>query len=301
MPTRVEVAAPATTANLGPGFDCLAMALDVWNTVTLEVGGRGVEVHGEGDGVLSLGADNLVHRAADALFRETGVSPPNFALTCHNAIPLERGLGSSAAAVVGGLLAANALCGEPLSPHDLLRLAVRLEGHPDNAAAALFGGCQIVAQDGDDLLCAPAPLPSGLRAVLFIPEEAMNTAQARAVLPPVVSRQDAAFNAARTALLVNALAAGRLEHLRTATQDRLHQPQREVLFPAMRLIFSAALNAGAHGVFLSGAGSTVLALASAREMTIGYEMADVAEKAGVRGDIRVVDLSARGAHAVRGE
>ena len=301
MPTRVEVAAPATTANLGPGFDCLAMALDVWNTVTLEVGGRGVEVHGEGDGVLSLGADNLVHRAAEALFRETGMSPPNFALTCHNAIPLERGLGSSAAAAVGGLLAANALCGEPLSPHDLLRLAVRLEGHPDNAAAALFGGCQIVAQDGDELLCAPAPLPSKLRAVLFIPDEAMNTAQARAVLPPVVSRQDAAFNAARTALLVNALAAGRLEHLRTATQDRLHQPQREVLFPAMRLIFTAALNAGAHGVFLSGAGSTVLALASAREMTIGYEMADVAEKAGVRGDIRVVDLSARGAHVVRAE
>ena len=301
MRTRVEVAAPATTANLGPGFDCLAMALDLWNTVTLEVGAQGVEIQGEGEGALSPGADNLVHRAAKALFSEAGVSAPDFALTCRNAIPLERGLGSSAAAAVGGLLAANALCGEPLSPQELLRLAVRLEGHPDNAAAALFGGCQIVAQDGDELLCAPAPLPSGLRAVLFIPEEAMNTAQARAVLPPVVSRADAAFNAARTALLVNSLAAGRLEHLRTATQDRLHQPQREVLFPAMRLIFSAALNAGAHGVFLSGAGSTVLALASAREMTIGYEMADVAEKAGVRGDIRVVDLSPRGAHVVRVE
>ena len=213
-----------------------------------------MEVHGEGAGVLSLGPDNLVHRAADALFREAGVSPPDFSLTCHNAIPLERGLGSSAAAVVGGLLAANALCDEPLSPQDLLRLAARLEGHPDNAAAALFGGCQIVAQDGDALLCASVALPSGLRAVLFIPDEAMNTAQARAVLPPVVSRQDAAFNAARTALLVNALAEGRLEHLRTATQDRMHQPQREVLFPAMRLIFSAALNAGALGVFLSGAG-----------------------------------------------
>ena len=277
------------------------MALDLWNSVTLEVGQRGVAVRGEGEGVLSLGADNLVHRAAEALFREAGVSPPDFFLTCHNAIPLERGLGSSAAAAVGGLLAANALCEDPLPPQELLRLAVGLEGHPDNAAAALFGGCQIVAQDGDDLLCASAALPSGLRAVLFIPDEAMNTAQARAVLPPIVSRQDAAFNAARTALLVNALAAGRLEHLRTATQDRLHQPQREVLFPAMRLIFSAALNAGAHGVFLSGAGSTVLALASAREMTIGYEMADVAEKAGVRGDIRVVDLGPRGAHVVRVE
>lgn len=298
MHSYASVRVPATTANLGPGFDCLGLALDLWNTVRLELGTRGVQVSGEGAESLSRGEDNLVCRAAAALFREVGDASPDVAVVCRNDVPLGRGLGSSAAAVVGGLAAANALCGEPLSTRDLLRLAVAMEGHPDNVTPALLGGCQVSVTDGDDVVTSAVPTPEGLRAVLFVPERPMPTAQARALLPARVSRDDAVFNIGRTALLVNALATGDLDGLRVATQDRLHQPYRSALFPSMRLIIQAALDAGALGAFLSGAGSTVLALARGREMTIGFEMTDVADKAGVAGEVRVVELSARGAHVV---
>jgi homoserine kinase len=200
--------------------------------------------------------------------------------------------------VVGGLAAANALAGDPLLRPDLLRLAVAMEGHPDNVAPALLGGCQVSVRDGDEVVTSAVPVPTGLRAVLFIPDQPMPTAQARSLLPDRVTRDDAVFNIGRAALLVAALAMGDLDALRVATQDRLHQSYRWVLFPAMRLIIQAALDAGAVGAFLSGAGSTVLALAQGREMTIGFEMADIADKAGVAGEVRVVELSARGAHVV---
>ena len=294
----VEVKVPATTANLGPGFDCLGMALDLWATVRLAPGDPQVVIEGEGAQDLAHDKDNLVHRAAARLFQEVSVPLPDLSLYCHNGIPLGRGLGSSAAAVVGGLLAGNALLGDPCSPEELLRLGVTMEGHPDNVAPALLGGCQIVAVEDDEVVSVPVALAGGLRAVLFIPEQPMPTDRARSVLPPQLSREDAVFNLSRTAILVNALATGNYQHLRLATQDRLHQPQRQELFPATRLLFRAALAAGALGVFLSGAGPTVLALAAGREMTIGYEMAEVAEKAGVAGAVRVVELSPQGAHVV---
>ena len=295
MLSYAEVRVPATTANLGPGFDCLGMALDIWNTVRLETGGTGVSVSGEGEGSLSLGRDNLVHRAAESLFRAIGEPMPQLRLTCENGVPLGRGLGSSSAAAVGGLVAANALCENPLSQDEVLSLAVAMEGHPDNVTPALLGGCQIVVQDGDALVTSAVPLARDLWAVLYIPSQQMPTQQARGLLGPTVSRGDAVFNMGRAALLVNALSTGDVGLLRTATQDRLHQPARGALFPAMARIIRAALDAGAAGAFLSGAGSTILALTVDREMTVGYEMADMADKAGVPGDVKVTRVSAVGA------
>jgi homoserine kinase len=296
---RVEVAIPATTANLGSGFDCLALALNLWNTVILETGVQAITISGEGEHSLSRGPDNLVYQAVRTLLDAAGVSMNNFSLICHNVIPLERGLGSSSAAVVGGLLAANALCDKPFPLEEILHMAAKLEGHPDNVAAAIFGGCQIVVQDGQEILAAPVPIPAAIRAVLFIPDQSISTNQARLVLASEVSREDAVFNLSRVALLVNALATNQTMFLRRATQDRIHQRHRRILFPSMDLIFQAAMAAGALGVFLSGAGSTILALAQGREMTIGYEMMDVAEKSGVSGSVRVLDLSAKGAQEVR--
>ena len=213
-------------------------------------------------------------------------------------MPLGRGLGSSSAAAVGGLVAANALCEEPLSDDEVLALAVEMEGHPDNVTPALLGGCRIVVQDGDELVTSPVALARDLWAVLYIPSQQMPTRQARGLLGPTVSRADAVFNMGRAALLVNALSTGDFSLLRTATQDRLHQPARGVLFPAMARIIRAALDAGAAGAFLSGAGSTILALTEDREMTVGYEMADMADKAGVPGDVKVTKVSPQGAHVV---
>lgn len=295
---RINVQVPATTANLGPGFDCLGMALDVWNHIQFQPGeDRGVEVVGQGAGYLSAGPDNLVYRAAERYFQEAGIAMPSFSITCHNQIPLARGLGSSSAAIVGGLVGASAMAGDASPGQELLwHLAVAMEGHADNVTPALFGGCQIVVRDQDTLARAAVPLPRNLRAVLFIPDMPMPTLQARDILPPQVSREDAVYNMGRVALLVNALATGRVDGLRVATQDRLHQPARQALFPAMRLLFDSALDAGALGVFLSGAGSTILALTRGEETAVAEAMADTANKAGVHGEVKVVKPSARGAH-----
>lgn len=295
---RISVRVPATTGNLGPGFDCLGMALDLWNHIQFQPGqAPGVQVVGQGAGYLSTGRDNLVYRAAERYFQETGIAMPSFYITCWNEIPLARGLGSSSAAIVGGLLGASGMTGTASPDLELLwRLAVAMEGHPDNVTPALFGGCQIVVRDQDTLVRAAVPIPDNLSTVLFIPDMPMPTDQARDILPPQVSREDAVYNAGRVALLVNALATGRMDDMRVATQDRLHQPARQALLPVMRLLFRSALDAGALGVFLSGAGSTVLALTQGKEMTVAYEMADAANKAGVPGEVKITKPTAQGAH-----
>ena len=168
----VTVRVPATTANLGPGFDCLGMALDIWNLIRFRPGGEpGVRVEGCGAGELSEGTDNLIYRAALRYLRELNIDPVPFSIDCENEIPLARGLGSSAAAIVGGMLGASALAGEKNPDMEgLLRLAADMEGHPDNVTAALFGGCQIVVKEWGKLIHAAVPIPEELRAVLFIPD-----------------------------------------------------------------------------------------------------------------------------------
>ncbi|MQF82805.1 homoserine kinase [SAR202 cluster bacterium AD-802-E10_MRT_200m] len=293
---NVKVKVPATTANLGPGFDCLGLALNLWNVLEVTIGPPEINISGEGEDTLSRNTDNLVYRSIECVFQEVGITLPDIKLDCLNAIPLARGLGSSSAAVVAGLVAANVLLDQPLGNRELLRLATSIEGHPDNVAPALLGGCQLVVQSEERLITTPITFSDLLRAVIFVPDVAMPTAQARSLLSPEVSRNDAIFNLSRLGLLVNAFVTDEFKDLKIATEDRLHQPQRRILFPAMELIFKSALKAGALGVFLSGAGSSILALTKDRETTIGYEMADIAEKAGVTGTFRILNLSKFGAH-----
>jgi homoserine kinase len=274
------------------------MAVDIWNTVRVEVGSSGFTVRGEGRGDLPEGPSNLVYRSFLLPFEQAGRPVPEVGVTCDNRIPLARGLGSSAAAAVAGLVAGNELCGKPLDQDQILELAARAEGHPDNVSAAVFGGCQIVVRDGDRLVTSEVPIPRGLRAVIFVPDDPMPTDEARSVLSAQIDRQDAVYNIGRMGLLVRALATGDSTHLATATQDRLHQPARQAMFPAMKNIFQAALDAGALGVFLSGAGSSVLALARGRETTIGYEMAEAASKSGAGGSVTITEPTGRGAHVV---
>jgi homoserine kinase len=294
---QVTVQVPATTANMGPAFDCMGMALDIWNRVRLEVSSEpAVGVRGQGDGQLPLDESNLVYRAAARLFDEVGKGPVFLSLDCDNQIPLARGLGSSAAAIVGGLVAANHLAGQPLSTDDVLSLAVEMEGHPDNVAPALLGGIRLVARNESGLVAAPVRIPQGLKAVLYVPEGAISTAQARAALPQRVTMEDAVYNIGRVALLVNSLAGARLEDLRLGTEDRLHQPYRAHLFPAMAIIIREALNGGALGAFVSGSGPTVLALTRGREMSIAYEMAEAARKTNTPGKAIITSPSTMGAH-----
>lgn len=293
---KVTIRVPATTANLGPGFDCLGMALNLYNTMTFEqTEPTSFVVVGEGAGSLS---SDLIYRSLAALYAETSRKLPNLAISCNNDIPVASGLGSSAAAIVGALLGGNALLGQPLSLDRLVQLAAQLEGHPDNTTPAFLGGCQVIVWDGEKVVHASIPLPQGLKTVLLIPDFSLPTAATRQMLPQQVSMADAVHNISRTALLVTALATGKLDYLKLATQDRLHQPTRQALFPAMPDIFEAALVAGALGVFLSGGGPTILAFAVDKEEAIADAMLAAANRAGVKARTRIAEPSLVGAQVV---
>lgn len=264
---RVVVEVPATTANLGAGYDCLGMALDLLNRVEVEVRGwsrEGVElmVIGEGEGELPADHSNRFVRGLEAALSEArgeGAGSGAWRIVMTNRIPLARGLGSSAAATVAGLVAGNALAGGPLAPTDLLRLATTIEGHPDNAAPALLGGLATSVITRGGVEAVRFEVPRGLRAVLFIPELRLATDEMRKVLPEKVPLADAISNLSRVATGVAGLAGGRLDVLRWLTEDRLHEPYRAKVYPQLPRLISDARQAGAIGACLSGAGSTVIA------------------------------------------
>jgi len=257
---------PATTANLGPGFDSFGFALDVWNRVTVERADTySMTILGEGEGKIDPTADNIVVRMCKRALETLGQEMPPLRFECQNAVPPTRGMGSSSAALVSGLAAGLALGGKDLSTPAtkklLLQLAADEEGHPDNVAPAIYGGFQIaLATPSGQWITQRVNIPDGLQCVLFIPDEEMSTTAARAALPEQLSYQDAIHNISRAAMLVNCFATGQFDPLRYAMQDRLHQQYRSHMFP-FEPIIKVALEAGAHGAYLSGAGPTVLAIA----------------------------------------
>jgi homoserine kinase len=302
MVERVAVRVPATTANLGPGFDALGLALSLYNRLQvarLPQTGESrpqIETRGEGAGRLPTDETNLAYRAFRRVFERIEAPVPAVRMVSDIQVPLSRGLGSSAAAVVGGLVAGNELAGRPLSLEELLQLGTAMEGHPDNVAPALFGGFTVACPSDDGVAWARLEPLAELRAVLVIPEREVPTAQARAVLPEVVPRRDAVLNVGRTALLVAAFATGELALLRTAMRDCLHEPYRAALIPGMLEALDAARDAGALGAALSGAGSTLLALATERFEAIGAVMQGALAAQGL--ESRVLTLSPELAGAV---
>lgn len=289
--------APATSANLGPGFDCLGLALDLWNEVSVRPA-RETSVEAEGFEAPPL-EQNLVLRAAERLAHESGRSLPPMALAMRNRVPLSRGLGSSASAIALGLLIGNQVLGMPPGEPDLLALAVRVEGHPDNVVPSMLGGVRVSAVDEEGrVVQSPVPVNVPLAAALFVPDVRLSTAVARAALPPTLPYKDALFNVSRASLLVAALGCGSPELLREAMRDRLHQPYRAPLFPAGMKLMKAALRAGAYGACISGAGPTVLALCGsiADAAAVAAAMAADAAADGVPGQPRALSISSRGAH-----
>lgn len=257
---RVRVRVPASSANLGPGFDALGLALALYNEVRLEEADRvSVAVEGEGAGCLDSGRANLVARGVALAFEALGRPFRGARIQCLNRIPLRRGLGSSAAAWVGGVMAANALLGEPLDRSALLTLAARAEGHPDNVAAAILGGLTVSCVEDERVTAVSLAVPVEIGWVVLVPEIESPTREARAVIPDWFPRADAVFNVQRVSLLLAAVGTRRVDLLELAMQDRLHQPYRERLFPWMDAVAKAGREAGAVGCVLSGAGPSMLA------------------------------------------
>ncbi|MBI4790387.1 MAG: homoserine kinase [Chloroflexi bacterium] len=294
---KLRIRVPATTANLGPGFDCLGLALNWWNTIHVETIARGLRVEVDcPPGVdIPRNRHNLVVYGIDLVYRRAGCKRPPLYIHTTTHIPIGSGLGSSSAAIVGGILAANAMLGNPYSRREMVTLATRIEGHPDNVAPALLGGLMVAAIDGKEVTIARFPVPRELRCVLFVPNVSLLTAKSRGVLPKRIPRADAIYNAGRVALWIAALRERRWDWLDVATQDRLHQPYRAKLVPGMYTLFEAARRAGARGVALSGAGPSVIAFTDTHAEDIGRAMERAAARIGLTGQSRVVSASARGA------
>ncbi|WP_068499995.1 homoserine kinase [Paenibacillus kribbensis] len=261
---RVRV--PASTANLGPGFDTLGMALSLYAWIELKEAEQ-TTFHLYGDEMNGVPQDktNLIYKVAQMVFREAGVAVPELDISMYSDIPLTRGLGSSASAIIGALVAANTLIGSPLSDSKLFDMASAIEKHPDNVGASLFGGIITAVWNGKHAKHLRIEPDANLEVMVVIPEFQLSTSKAREVLPEHVSLKDAVYNVSHASMLVAALASGRTELIAEAMSDRLHQPYRAALVPGMTEILQDAHHHGALGVALSGAGPTLLALTDRRE------------------------------------
>ncbi len=370
--STVTVTVPATTANLGPGFDCIGAALTLYNhfkfsllqeAETLRITATGAEA-----AKVTTDSSNLAYQAFVKLYEYLGQSPPSVAIDISLGVPLARGLGSSATAIAGGLVGANYLAGEPLTSVEVMQLAIAIEGHPDNVVPALFGGCRLAATKGEppqppltkgglNAAVIESPLSKGglnsesplskpglnsepplskpglnsepplskpglnsepplskggqggcnweicdipwhsdIVPIVAIPDFELSTAEARKVLPTEYSKADAIFNAAHLGLLVRGLATGNADWLRSAMQDKIHQPYRQSLIKGYSAVREAAIAAGAYEMVISGAGPTLLALASREVATaVAAAMADAWQQEGAIAEVRSLSLDTQGA------
>jgi homoserine kinase len=303
-PVRFTVRAPATSGNIGAGFDCLALTLDLWNTTTVELSGEGISVRLTGEFTDHIPTDetNLIVHTLLRRLRELGVPRPRgLQITCVNAIPPASGLGSSSSAQALGLMAADAIAGRVLAGEDLLQRLAVIEGHADNAAAVALGGLILVAGGSDDYIWRSFDVPK-LMAVVVTPPAHYSTSQARALLPQAVPLSDAVFNMGRVPLTIEALRAGNLDMLREVMADKLHQRYRLALTAGAEEALAAAWETGAAGAFVSGSGPSLLAFVRDRDEAerIGQAMLEEFKVYEVEAAMRVVTTSNEAAGLVEG-
>lgn len=282
----MTVRVPATSANLGSGYDVLGMSLDVWQEVTVErADAFSITVEGEGAESTPKDDSNLIIRGVRRAFDIAGKEMPNLRYHIVSNIPFMRGLGSSSAALVAGLLAGLVLAGKELrveGEETLLQAAAEIEGHPDNVSPAIYGGIQIGMHTGARWFSHRIRVPAHMQCVLFIPDQPKKggTEAQRRLLKPMVSREDAVFNMQRIAFLISCFESDQLQNLEYAMEDRLHQPQRGTLMPHLFQLITAAVKAGAYGAYLSGAGPAVMALCKCHRAELQEASEDVPERVG---------------------
>jgi homoserine kinase len=271
--SKVSVTVPASTANLGPGFDCLAIALGLHNTIEVEIIGAGVEILIEGEGANQLPKDdnNLCLQAFKKYFDASETPLPGMIVRMHNRIPLSSGLGSSSATIIGGLLAADTLLGGKRNPPQILNLASDFEDHLDNTSASLLGGFIAVTRVGGEILTQQIPIPD-LSLIIILPEITLSTVKMREALPSHIAHQDAVHNLSHLVFTMEALRQGNFETLGKVMKDKLHHPYRIPLIPGYPEAERAALDAGAAAVALSGAGPAMVAFANENHGTIAQAM-----------------------------
>lgn len=314
----VTIRVPATSANIGPGFDTMGMALDIWNELTVEKNDKfELNIDGEGSEELPRNTSNLVCIALAKAYKAAGKSVPTLKYTCKQIIPHSRGMGSSSAAIVSGILAGLVLSNHELpvkNQEQFLQIAANIEKHPDNVAPALYGGCQIgINAEGErGWLSSRINLPHGLQCVLFVPNFHAPTKEARAVLPNNYTKEEIVKNLGAIATLVHSLNSRRFDKLKWGVRDTMHQPQRSVNFPHLFPCLKAAEENGAFGTYLSGAGPTICALTygtsgnwfaqkstETNEKKIGIAMKKAAKEVGIEGNIYLTEPSFLGVQVIK--
>ena len=293
---KISIRVPATSANLGPGFDALGLALDLWNETTVTSAEEFlVTVTGEGEDRLAPGRNNLIVRAAQKLAERVGKTLPPFHAECVNHVPLSSGMGSSSAAILTGLLAGNALLDEPFSREEILNFASEMEGHPDNVAPALLGGLVVAIINEGQVIARQIPIGMDMCITIVLPDFYLPTKQARAALPKRISMKNAVHNISRAVLVTEAFRTGDLSLLGKVMTDTLHQPYRLPLIPGAHSALDAAKEAGADAVALSGAGPGLIAFSSKAEAGIGESMKRTFEAAGLQARIFNLKVGTTGA------
>ena len=255
----IRIQIPATSANLGSGFDSLGVALTMYNQVWMEVSDETV-ITSKDDIKIPTDKSNLIYWSAEHLYKECGKKLPGLKIIQENNIPMTRGLGSSSACIVAGLVGANRFLGNPLTDKDLINLASQIEGHPDNTTPAIMGGLVTSAIDGDKVYSVSVPVAVNIRFGVFIPPFELSTEYARGVLPDTYTKEQAVFNLSRSSLMTSSLFSGSLENLRVAVQDQLHQPYRKHLIKGIDTVFRISYELGSYGTYISGAGPTIIAI-----------------------------------------
>lgn len=291
---RIDI--PATSANLGSGFDSLGIALTLYNRVWMEVTDK-TEITTKDDTPVPTGKDNLIYWSANHLYEVCGKKLPGLNIVQENNIPMTRGLGSSSACIVAGLVGANRFLGSPLTQTDLINLASKIEGHPDNTTPALMGGLVTSAIDSNRVYSVSVPVAENIRFGVFIPPFELKTEVARGVLPENYTRKQAVFNLSRSALMTSALFSGSLENLRVAVQDQLHQPYRKDFIPGIDTVFRTSYELGSFGTYISGAGPSIISIIDKNVEEVFRKHAIISlEEKGITGwTFKVLESDANGA------
>lgn len=292
----IRIQVPATSANLGSGFDSLGIALTLYNQVWMEESDV-LEITSRDEVEIPTDKTNLIFWASSRLYELCGRKLPGMKIVQLNNIPMARGLGSSSACIVAGILGANRMLGSPLGRQDLINLAAEIEGHPDNTTPAIEGGLAASAIEAGRVYSVSVPVSEKIRFALFIPPFELKTEMARSVLPKEYSRSDAVYNLSRSALMAASLFSGRLENLRVAVQDRIHQPYRSGLIAHLDDVFRLSYELGSLGTYVSGAGPTIISMIHAEEADAftKYAVARLEEK-GIDGwQVCVLNTDSQGA------
>lgn len=301
--SKVKVRVPASSANIGPGFDSLGLALTLYNYIEAEEIKSGLEINildAQTKEFLPTDEKNLVFKSMKYLFDEAGCKIPGLKLTLSNEVPVTRGLGSSSACIVGGLVAANELCSRKFTQREIVTMATKIEGHSDNVTAACLGGFTVSVFDKNEVFYYSHKIKGGIKCLVLIPDYAVTTQKARNTLPGYYPKRDVAFNISHASLLVASVVSGDYENLLCAIDDRVHEPYRKIFIDGYQKLYNKLKAYGALGTFISGSGPTLASIIEADDAEFFYEdIKEYTNKAFPTWDVKLLDIDNEGAKIIK--